>query len=117
MISPDVGPNLAMQERANQLQLQSAKAQASAARSAGKSSMIGGIASGIGMAFALSDKRTKTHIKKVGKTTKGLPIYTFKYKGDNTTQMGVMAQDVEKRNPKAVKEVNGLKAVNYALVR
>ena len=120
MISPDVGPNLAMQERANQLQMQSAQAQASATRSAGKSSMIGGIAQGLGaagLAFALSDERSKTNIKKVGKTTKGLPIYTFKYKGDNTTQMGVMAQDVEKKNPKAVKEVNGLKAVNYALVK
>jgi hypothetical protein len=118
MINPDAGPNLAMQERANQLQMQAAMAQASAAKKAGKSSMIGGIASGIGAAIAaFSDKRMKTDIKKVGKTNKGLPIYTFKYKGDNMTQMGVMAQDVEKKNPKAVKEVNGLKAVNYALVR
>ena len=56
-------------------------------------------------------------IAKVGETNKGLPIYTYKYKGDDTTQMGVMAQDVEKKTPKAVKEVGGFKAVNYKLVK
>jgi hypothetical protein len=52
MISPDVGPNLAMQERGNQLQMQGAMAQSSAARSAGRSQMIGGIATGVGAAAA-----------------------------------------------------------------
>jgi len=56
-------------------------------------------------------------IEKVGKTNAGLPIYTYKYKGDNKTQMGVMAQDVEKKTPQAVHEIGGFKAVNYALVK
>jgi hypothetical protein len=94
----------------------------------GIGSAIGGLAGGIGAAggmsgFAaaaplmLSDRRLKTDIEKVGETNAGLPIYTYKYKGDNKTQMGVMAQDVEKKTPKAVKEVGGFKAVNYALVK
>jgi hypothetical protein len=81
----------------------------------------GGLAQGIGAAGGaaafFSDKRLKTDIKKVGKTEGGLPIYTYKYKGDNRTQMGVMAQDVEKKTPKAVSEVGGFKAVDYNLVK
>lgn len=65
------------------------------------------------LAYALSDRRVKEDIKRVGKTDDGLPIYTFRYKGKPTVHMGVMAQDVEKKNPDAVKEINGIKAVNY----
>ena len=132
LINPDTGLNLGAAERQNQLQAQAANAQAQASYSSGLfggiGSAIGGLAGGIGAAggmsgFAaaaplmLSDRRLKTDIEKVGKTNAGLPIYTYKYKGDNKTQMGVMAQDVEKKTPKAVKEVGGFKAVNYALVK
>lgn len=76
-----------------------------------------GAASGAGVGalagLLLSDKRAKEDINKVGKLDNGLPVYTFKYKGDNTTHMGLMAQDVEKKNPDAVHDVNGLKAVDY----
>ena len=64
-----------------------------------------------------SDKRLKTDIKKVGKTNEGLPVYTYKYKGDDTTQMGVMAQDVEKKTPSAVRTLGGFKAVDYTKVK
>lgn len=125
LIQPDVGLNLGAAERQNMLQAQMANAQASASRSSGimgaLGSIGGGLASGIGAAGGIgaffSDRRLKTDIKKVGKTNAGLPIYTYKYKGDDKTQMGVMAQDVEKKTPKAVKEVGGFKAVNYALVK
>lgn len=125
LINPDVGLNLGAAERQNKLQAQMANAQASASSSSGimgaLGSIGGGLASGIGAAggFAamFSDRRLKTDIQKVGKTNAGLPIYTYKYKGDNKTQMGVMAQDVEKKTPNAVKEVGGFKAVNYALVK
>ena len=60
-----------------------------------------------------SDKRLKTDIKKVGKTNDGLPIYSFKYKGDNRTQLGLMAQDVEKKRPEAVGLSGGYKTVDY----
>lgn len=123
----DVGSalNLGAAQRQNIVAANAANAQARASYSSGLfgglGALGGGLASGIGAAGGaaafFSDKRLKTDIKKVGKTDAGLPIYTYKYKGDNKTQMGVMAQDVEKKNPKAVKEVGGFKAVNYALVK
>ena len=125
LFDPAVGLNLGAAQRSNQLAAATANAQASAARSAGIMGAIGGIGGGLaqgigaagGAAAFFSDKRLKTDIKKVGKTEAGLPIYTYKYKGDNRTQMGVMAQDVEKKTPKAVSEVGGFKAVNYKLVK
>jgi hypothetical protein len=118
----DVGSalNLGAAQRQNIMNAQAANAQAQASYSSGLfgggGALGGGVAMGLGT-FMASDKRLKTDIEKVGKTDAGLPIYTYKYKGDNKTQMGVMAQDVEKKTPKAVKEVGGFKAVNYALVK
>jgi hypothetical protein len=44
----------------------------------------------------------------------GTPIYTYKYKGGGSpTMMGVMAQDVVKKKPKAVTEHGGILAVDY----
>jgi len=62
-----------------------------------------------------SDARLKEDIKQVGTAKNGLPIYTFKYKGDDTeqTHTGYMAQDVEKVHPEAVGESNGFKTVDY----
>jgi hypothetical protein len=120
LINPDMGLNLGAAERQNILGARSANAQSQASYSSGLfgglGSALGGAATGAGI-FLASDRRLKTDIEKVGKTNAGLPIYTYKYKGDNKTQMGVMAQDVEKKTPKAVKEVGGFKAVNYALVK
>lgn len=67
----------------------------------------------LGAASMMSDRRVKEDIKRVGETDSGLPVYTFRYKGDSTVHMGVMAQDVEKSNPDAVTEINGIKHVNY----
>jgi len=125
LFDTSVGLNLGAAQRSNELAAQSANAQAAAAQNAGIMSAIGGIGGGLaqgigaagGAAAFFSDKRLKTDIKKVGKTEGGLPIYTYKYKGDNRTQMGVMAQDVEKKTPKAVSEVGGFKAVDYKLVK
>jgi hypothetical protein len=60
-----------------------------------------------------SDERLKYDKHKIGKTKSGLPIYSFKYKGDNRTQVGLMAQDVEKVHPEAVGESQGYKTVDY----
>ena len=49
-----------------------------------------------------SDERLKHDAHRIGETDDGLPIYSFKYNGDNKTQIGLMAQDVEKRKPEAV---------------
>jgi hypothetical protein len=118
----DVGSalNLGAAQRQNIVNAQAANAQAQASYSSGLFGGLGALGGGAAMGlgtFMASDRRLKTDIEKVGKTDAGLPIYTYKYKGDNKTQMGVMAQDVEKKTPKAVKEVGGFKAVNYALVK
>lgn len=69
-------------------------------------------------ALALSDRRTKTDIKRVGKTDAGLPIYRFRYKGTIANTLGVMAQDVEEWKPSAVHTLpSGIKLVDLAKVR
>lgn len=82
---------------------------------AGGPSTAGTIASAIGgIASIFSDRRLKKDIRKVGKTDKGLPIYTFRYKDGGPKQMGVMAQDVAKKHPAALgPEVDGFKTVDY----
>ena len=61
-----------------------------------------------------SDERLKHDIKKIGKTNDGQPIYSFKYNGDDRTQIGLLAQEVEKKHPDAVGLSGGYKTVDYA---
>lgn len=77
-------------------------------------STAGTIASTIGgIASIFSDRRLKTDIRRVGKTKGGLPLYSFRYKAGGPKQIGVMAQDVEKKKPSALgPEVGGFKTVN-----
>ena len=60
-----------------------------------------------------SDERLKENIKKVGETNDGQPIYRYNYKGDQRTQIGLLAQDVEKDHPEAVGLAGGYKTVDY----
>lgn len=76
-----------------------------------------GTVANIGSAlWSLSDRRMKKDIRKVGKLRNGLSVYTYKYKGDDKTIMGVMAQEVEKKKPSAVRTVGGVKYVNLGAV-
>lgn len=66
-----------------------------------------------------SDENLKENKRKVGKTNDGTDIYTYNYKSDpnKTTVMGVMAQDVKKKNPNAAHLMdNGFLAVDYRKV-
>lgn len=65
-----------------------------------------------------SDRRLKTNITRIGKLDSGLPVYQFRYKGSALPQIGVMAQDVEKVAPHAVRRdpQTGFKRVNYGAV-
>lgn len=74
-------------------------------------SIIAGLA-GTAMA-AYSDERVKDDIKPIGQTFDGQPIYKFRYKGSPMTQIGLMAQDVERRDPGAVGSDHGIKTVEY----
>jgi hypothetical protein len=83
------------------------------------SQILGGLTAGAGLFSMFSDERLKTDIRRVGKTDKGLPIYTYRYKGelgelDPGLHMGVMAQEAEKKFPEAVGEFGGYKVVDYA---
>jgi hypothetical protein len=60
-----------------------------------------------------SDERLKKDIKEIGETHDGQPIYSYKYKNDDRTQIGLMAQDVEKEHPEAVGLLGGYKTVDY----
>jgi len=83
----------------------------------GQGSLLGTIGN-IGSWLMLSDVRAKEDIRRVGKTYAGLPIYAYKYKGSDTPQMGVMAQEVELVDPDAVyTDATGFKLVDYARVR
>lgn len=71
--------------------------------------MVGGIAGSLMM----SDERMKENIRPVGKTFDGQKIYSYNFKGDDTPQIGLIAQEVEKRHPDAVREIDGIKGVDY----
>lgn len=86
-----------------------AKVQQNAAQNQGLYGLAGTIGS-----IALSDRRAKTDIRRVGKLDNGLPVYLYRYKGGVTPQIGVMAQDVEDMHPQAVVTIGGMKHVNYA---
>lgn len=61
-----------------------------------------------------SDERLKTDKEKVGETDDGIGVYKYRFKGSPMMQMGVMAQDVKKKMPSAVRmEPDGYYAVNY----
>ena len=60
-----------------------------------------------------SDRRLKEDAEVIGKTFDGQPIYRYKMKGDPHTQIGLMAQNVEKRHPHAVGLAGGYKTVDY----
>lgn len=77
--------------------------------------------SAIGLATALamiySDRRLKTDIERVGELPNGIPTYRFRYKGDDTTQIGVMSDDVREVMPDAViPDESGFDRVNYAMI-
>ena len=73
--------------------------------------MVGKLAPMAMMAF--SDERLKDNIKPVGKTKNGLKVIQYNMKGSPRTQIGLSAQDVEKKRPSAVGNVGGFKTVDY----
>ena len=63
-------------------------------------------------AAALSDRRFKKDIVKVGTSKKGINIYEFSYLGSDKRFRGVMASEV----PQASIDVNGIKFVDYSKI-
>jgi GH24 family phage-related lysozyme (muramidase) len=69
----------------------------------------------LGYGLLFSDKKLKQDIQPIGKTFDNQTIYKYHYNDDPTPRIGLIAQQVEKKHPEAVKEVGGYKAVNYDL--
>jgi hypothetical protein len=67
-----------------------------------------GTAAQIGRMFALSDRRLKSKIKRIGETARGTPLYIYEMFG--RPQIGVIAQEAPAH---AVVNIGGLLAVNY----
>ncbi len=78
-----------------------------------KQQQIGGLMGGLASLFALSDRRAKTDIRRIGTADNGLPIYLYRYKSGGPMQIGLMADDVEKVTPEAVIQAGDFKMVNY----
>lgn len=77
--------------------------------------ILGGLF-GLGNAFIMkSDRRAKKDIKKVGRLM-GHNLYEYQYRDQRDgagKQIGVMAQEAEKKRPDAVVERDGVKHVDY----
>ncbi|RWO34735.1 MAG: tail fiber domain-containing protein [Mesorhizobium sp.] len=63
--------------------------------------------------IGLSDMRRKEDIRRIGTLDNGLPVYSYRYRGDDRVQIGVLAQEVEKVIPSAVFEIGGTKFVDH----
>lgn len=80
-----------------------------------QNALLGGLF-GLGAAgvYKFSDRRLKKNIKKIGKTNDGQNLYSYKYKGSDEPQIGLMAGEVLEHKPSAVAFTpSGLMAVNY----
>lgn len=74
---------------------------------------LGSLAGSLGSAAIMaSDIRVKTDIQRIGVADNGLPIYVFRYIGNDMPVMGFMAHEVEEIHPDAVVVVGGIKHVN-----
>lgn len=64
----------------------------------------------------VSDERLKTNIKKIDsplEVLSGIEGVLFNWKEDNSQDVGLIAQDVERALPQAVHEIDDVKSVNY----
>lgn len=78
---------------------------------------IGTLLSIAGIAASMfSDEALKEDVKPVGKLNDGQKVYSYKYKGDTTPRIGLIAQEVAKVHPEAVHRdpASGYLKVNYA---
>lgn len=60
-----------------------------------------------------SDERLKENVEPIGRAFDGQMIYRYNFKGDPKTQIGFLAQEVERHIPGAVHEIDGIKGVDY----
>jgi hypothetical protein len=71
---------------------------------------------GVVAMVAMSDRRLKRNVQRIGRTAKGVPMYRFQYLGSEDYYEGPMADEVERLIPHAVRDIGGYKAVDYSLI-
>lgn len=86
-----------------------------AGSSTGGSKGLFDYAAAAGQGYAMSDRRLKENIQHIGKEN-GHNIYTYNYIGMPEKYIGVMADEVQEKNPEAVQEFGGYLAVNYPMI-
>lgn len=83
----------------------------------GSALQAAGSAGGFAPLFAgmFSDERLKTDIKATGDEVAGVPVKSWKWRGSGEPDVGVIAQDVEKKHPEMVdrSHPSGYRRVNY----
>lgn len=94
------------------------KYNADTASSNAQTALLGQLGGAGLMALAsLSDRNWKTDIVPFKTSPSGVQFYTYKYKGSDVVELGVMAQEVEARFPEAVFTMpTGTKLVNYSAI-
>jgi len=106
---------LANLDWATQTGIGNANANADLAGLTASANGINAIGQGLKLATSIfSDVRLKEDIEPIGELYDGTNVYRYRYKGDDTPRIGVMAQEVEKSRPDAVVEIGGYKAVDYS---
>lgn len=76
--------------------------------------LFGLLGTGLTAGIKYSDRRLKTDIRRVGNLDNGLPVYAYRMNGSDVTEIGLMADEVEKLSPEAVfEQPNGFKMVDY----
>jgi hypothetical protein len=101
------------------MQRYNAQQQASNNRTSGLYGLGAAAMTALPFLLTMSDKRLKENIEKVGRLPGGPNLYEYEFKGDpnDTREIGVMAQEVERTQPDAVvKDASGYRKVNYAKV-
>lgn len=93
--------------------LADAQVAAQQAKNAGKQSMFNTLLSGGAMlgAAAISDERLKENVVRVGEKN-GFGLFQFNYKGDDKTYEGVIAQEVQRKQPDAIIDMGDALAVD-----
>jgi hypothetical protein len=109
------GGNALEQQYAQQMNAYNAQVASQNSMKGGLGSLAGSLGSAAITKF--SDIRLKTDIKPVGRTRRGIPLYSFRYIWNDEPQVGCMAQEVQKLIPAAVHKMpSGFLAVDYSMV-
>lgn len=107
-----INGQVAIQQSGDQKDIAIADINAGVAKKQSSNNLIGGIVGGILGIF--SDPRLKVEATLLGRDPDGLGIYSYRYRGDKSYQIGVMADEVRRLRPWAhAGKVGGFDTVNY----